>query len=200
MTTLLQHYEQELGRLRQAMRRFADVHPDTAAALELEANASTDPEVERLLQSVALLNASMQKLIEDGRSDFHKALLQTLQPHYLCALPACGIIQVDTSAARPNEISGASSLPRGTILRCGASKFATVCDTQIAPITIAGVKFQPTLDLPVTLRVQATPHPRCASASKPQPAAPHSTSRPWQACGYGWTAKQSCAPASSTPC
>ncbi len=153
MTTLLQHYEQELGRLRQAMRRFADVHPDTAAALELEANASTDPEVERLLQSVALLNASMQKLIEDGRSDFHKALLQTLQPYYLCALPACGIIQVDTSAARPNEISGASCLPRGTILRCGASKFATVCDTHIAPIAIAGVKFQPTLDLPVTLRV-----------------------------------------------
>jgi len=150
---LLHHYEQELGRLRQATRQYADTHPQTAAALELGADGSADPEVERLLQSVALLNASMQQSIENGRSDFHAALLQTLQPHYLRAVPACGIIQVDTSAARPNEIGTASRLPRGTILRAGASKFATACDVCIAPITVASARFQPTLDLPPTLRM-----------------------------------------------
>ena len=77
MVTLLHHYEQQLGRLRQATRQYADAHPATAAALELEGDAGTDPEVERLLQSVALLNAGMQQMIEDGRSDCHKALLQT---------------------------------------------------------------------------------------------------------------------------
>lgn len=153
MDKLLQHYERELGRLRQATRRYADAHPATAAALELAADGSTDPEVERLLQSIALLNASMQQSIENGRSDFHKALLQTLQPHYLRALPASGIIQVDTSAARPNEISTASRLPRGTILRAGSSKFATAYDVCIAPIAIAGARFQPTIDLPATLRL-----------------------------------------------
>ncbi|HEY0587940.1 MAG TPA: type VI secretion system baseplate subunit TssF [Pseudoduganella sp.] len=153
MVTLLHHYEQELGRLRQATRQYADAHPATAAALELEADASTDPEVERLLQSVALLNASMQHAIEEGRGDFHKALLQTLQPHYLRAVPACAIIQVDTSAARPNEISTVSRLPRGTILRSDASKFVTTGEVCIAPLAIANVKFQPTLDLPPTLRL-----------------------------------------------
>jgi len=153
MVTLLHHYEQELGRLRQAMRQYAEAHPATAAALELEADGSTDPEVERLLQSVALLNASMQQLIEQGRSDCHKALLQTLQPHYLRPVPACGIIQVDTSAARPNEISTVIRLPRGTILRCDGSKFVTTSDVSIAPINITSVKFQPTLDLPTTLRL-----------------------------------------------
>jgi len=150
---LLHHYKQELGRLRQATRQYADAHPQTAAALELGADVSSDPEVERLLQSVALLNASMQQSIENGRSDFHKDLLQTLQPHYLRALPACGIIQVDTSAARPNETSTASRLPRGTILRSGTSKFATASDVCIAPIAVASARFQPTIDLPSTLRL-----------------------------------------------
>ncbi|SFF63970.1 type VI secretion system protein ImpG [Duganella sp. CF458] len=153
MVNLLHHYQQELARLRQATRRYAEAHPATAAALELEADGSTDPEVERLLQSVALLNASMQKSIEDGRSDFHKALLQTLQPHYLRAVPACGIIQVDTSASRPNEISTVSRLPSGTILRSGSSKFATAYDVCIAPIAIASAMFQATIDLPATLRL-----------------------------------------------
>jgi type VI secretion system protein ImpG len=153
MVTLLHHYEQELGRLRQATRQYADAHPTTAAALELGADACTDPEVERLLQSVALLNASMKQLIEEGRSDFHKALLQTLQPHYLRAIPACGIIQVDTSAARPNEIGTVSRLPRGTILRSDASKFVTSGEVCIAPLSIASARFQPTLDLPATLRL-----------------------------------------------
>jgi len=153
MVTLLHHYEQELGRLRLATRQYANTHPATAAALELEADASTDPEVERLIQSVALLNASMQQMIEDGRGDFHKALLQTLQPHYLHAIPACGIIQVETSAARPNEISTVSRLPRGTILRSGTGRFVTACEVCIAPIAIASAKFQPTLDLPAALRI-----------------------------------------------
>ncbi|WP_426343963.1 type VI secretion system baseplate subunit TssF [Pseudoduganella sp. R-32] len=153
MDKLLHHYEQELTRLRRTIRKYADAHPQTAAALELEAGASTDPEVERLLQSIALLNASMQHSIEDGRNDFHKALLQTLQPHYLRLVPACGIIQIDTSAARSNEISTASRLPRGAILRCGGSKFATAYDVRIAPIAVAGARFQPTIDLPATLRL-----------------------------------------------
>lgn len=153
MEKLLHFYEEELARLRQATRKYAEGHADTAAALELGPDASTDPEVERLLQSVALLNASMQQLIDSGRCDFHKALLQTLQPHYLRDVPACGIIQVDTSNARPNEISTVSRLPKGTILRADGSKFVTTSEVCIAPVAIASAKFQPTLDLPAILRL-----------------------------------------------
>jgi len=151
MEKLLQHYEQELVRLREATRRYAEMHPNVANALELGSDASTDPEVERLLQSVALLNAATQKMIEDGRAEFHRALLQTLQPHYLRVVPACGIIQIDTSSARPNEISSVSRLPRGTTLHNGANKFTTAFDTTIAPIAITEARFQPTVDLPAAL-------------------------------------------------
>jgi len=151
MEDLLHHYEQELSRLREATRRYAEAHANTAAALELGPDASTDPEVERLLQSVALLNAATQQMIEDGRSEFHRALLQTLQPHYLRVVPACGIVQIDTSHARPNEISSLNKLPRGTSLHCGANKFATTYEACIAPIAITKVKYQPTIDLPASL-------------------------------------------------
>ncbi len=151
MEKLLHHYEQELVRLREATRRYAERHPGTADALELGPEASTDPEVERLLQSVALLNAATQKLIEDGRSEFHRALLQTLQPHYLRIVPACGIIQIDTSSARPNEISSVTRLPRGATICAGANRFATAYETCLAPIAIGKVRFQPTIDLPAAL-------------------------------------------------
>lgn len=153
MDKLLHHYERELGRLREAARQYAAVHPNTAAALELEAGASTDPEVERLLQSVALLNAAMQQLIEQGRSEFHAALLQSLQPHYLRVVPACGIVHVDTSAGRPNEISCVSCLPRGTLMSAGAIRFTTAYDIDLAPIAITDARFQPTVDLPAILRL-----------------------------------------------
>ena len=109
--------------------------------------------MERLLQSVALLNASMQQRIEQGRGDFHRALLHTLQPHYLRPVPACGIIQVETSLARLNEISSVTRMPRGTILRAGANKFTTAYDLCVAPIAIVQARFQPTLDLPAALRL-----------------------------------------------
>lgn len=180
MDKLLHFYEQELGRLREATRRFAEAHPTTAAALELEPDASTDPEVERLLQSVALLNAATQQMIVDGRSDFHRALLHTLQPHYLRAVPACGIVQVDASAAHPNQISSLIFIPRGTILRYGANKFVTAYDACIAPIEITAARFQATIDLPSALRLPGeatsdlviTIESTASSASLDQPAVP----------------------------
>jgi len=153
MEKLLQHYEQELSRLREATRRYAEAHANTAAALELGPDASTDPEVERLLQSVALLNATTQQMIEDGRSEFHRALLQTLQPHYLRVVPACGIVQIDTSSARPNEISTVNRLPRGASLNSGSNKFVTAYEASIAPVAITEVRFQATIDLPASLRL-----------------------------------------------
>ncbi|XLZ69037.1 type VI secretion system baseplate subunit TssF [Massilia sp. SR12] len=153
MDKLLAHYEQELGRLRHATRLYAEAHPVTAAALELGTDASTDPEVERLLQSVALLNASMQKCIEENQREFHSALLQTLQPGSMRPMPACGIVQVDTSAASANAISSVSQTVRGALLRAGEHKFTTAYDVCIAPFTIASVQFQPTLNLPTTLRL-----------------------------------------------
>jgi hypothetical protein len=55
MDKLLPYYEQELSKLRHASQVFAESHPQLASRLQLSGEASTDSEVERLLQSVALL-------------------------------------------------------------------------------------------------------------------------------------------------
>jgi type VI secretion system protein ImpG len=153
MDKLLHHYERELGRLREAARQYAAIHPSTAESLELNAGTSTDPEVERLLQSVALLNAAMQQLIEQGRGAFHHALLQSLQPHYLRAVPACAIVHVDTRSTEHGEKSTVSRMARGTILRAGTHRYTTSHDVFLAPIAIDEARFHPTIDVPATLRL-----------------------------------------------
>lgn len=155
MDKLLHHYEHELNRLRQATRQYTQDHPDIAAALELGPDGSTDPEVERLLQSVALLNASTRQSIENVHSDFHKSLLHALQPFYLRPLPSCGIAQVDTSAGRHGGPGTVMRIPRGAVLRGGAWWYTTAYDIEIAPIVIAQVKFQSILDVPTNLRLPA---------------------------------------------
>lgn len=79
MDKLLQHYEQEIDRLRRAARQYAETHPLTPDALAPGADESTDHEAERLLQSAAMLNASMQECIEANQCEFRQALLQSLQ-------------------------------------------------------------------------------------------------------------------------
>jgi type VI protein secretion system component VasA len=136
MDKLLQYYEQELGRLREAARFSADAGPD--------------PEVERLLRSVALLSAATQHLIEDGHADFHSALLQTLQPHYLRPLPACGIVQISGPTNR-----AALHVPRGTSLRADGREFSTAYDVDITPVVIRRAGYRQTKDLPAALEVPA---------------------------------------------
>ena len=107
MDKLLPYYEQELSKLRQASHAFADRHPQLAARLQLTGESSTDPEVERLIQSVALLNARTASRIDDQHAGLTAALLtehQSLRP-----IPSCAIAQIDFGNARPNTISSMRS-------------------------------------------------------------------------------------------
>jgi type VI protein secretion system component VasA len=134
MDKLLHYYEQELGRLREAARHYEDAGPD--------------PEIERLLQSVALLSAATQQLLEDGHADFHHVLLQSLQPHYLQPLPACGIVQISSPA------DGAIlHVPRGSCLSDGRREFSTAYDVDVTPVTVRQAELRETLDFPAALDV-----------------------------------------------
>jgi type VI secretion system protein ImpG len=95
----------------------------------------------------------MQQLIEQGRSAFHHALLQSLQPHYLRAVPACAIVHVDTRSTEHGEKSTVSRMARGTILRAGTHRYTTSHDVFLAPIAIDEARSHPTIDVPATLRL-----------------------------------------------
>jgi type VI secretion system protein ImpG len=151
MDKLLPYYEQELSKLRQASQTFADGHPQAAARLPLTGESSADSEIERLIQSVALLNARTASRIDDQHAGLTSALLtehQSLRP-----IPSCAIAQIDFANARPNTIRSATHIPRGTMLKSPGStpcKFRTAYDIHVAPITLSEARFAP-IDVPAVL-------------------------------------------------
>eukprot|EP01032_Pedospumella_encystans_P025274 gene25274-28573_t len=65
MEKLLPYFERELGMLRRASHEFAQRYPKLAGSLLMNGETCADPHVERLIQSVALLNARTAKRLDD---------------------------------------------------------------------------------------------------------------------------------------
>ena len=85
---LITYYERELSFLRQMGAEFAAKYPKIAARLLLEADASEDPHVERLIQAFAFLAARVHHKIDDDFPEVTEALLNVLYPHYLAPIPS----------------------------------------------------------------------------------------------------------------
>jgi type VI secretion system protein ImpG len=97
---LYPYYEQELLFFRQFAQEFAKKHPGVAQRLQLEANRSTDPHVERLIESFAFLTARVHKKLDDEFPELTDALLNVIYPHYLAPIPSMAIIQLPVDPSR----------------------------------------------------------------------------------------------------
>jgi type VI secretion system protein ImpG len=112
MSQSLYHYfERELTFIRQFAQEFAKQYPAAAARLLLEPNRSTDPHIERLIESFALLTGRIQHKIDDEFPELTTALLGVLHPHYLAPIPSMAIVQFDVDAARVRSPEG-FTIPR----------------------------------------------------------------------------------------
>jgi type VI secretion system protein ImpG len=98
--TLYHHYERELHFIRQLAQEFARQYPAAAGRLLLEPNRSTDPHVERLIESFALLTGRIQHKIDDEFPELTDALLSVLYPHYLAPVPSLAVVQFELDAGR----------------------------------------------------------------------------------------------------
>jgi type VI secretion system protein ImpG len=155
MEKLLPYFERELGMLRRASNEFAERYPKLAGSLLMNGETCADPHVERLIQSVALLNARTAKRLDDDYAGFTEALLGVLYPHYLRPIPSCSIARFDNSA----EARGAASsavIPRGTALKSLGStapgcKFRTAYDVGVAPVRISTARFDTVIHAPSSL-------------------------------------------------
>ena len=158
MEKLLPYFERELGLLRRAGQEFAARYPKLAGSLQISGETCADPHVERLLQGVAFMNARVAKQLDDGYAGFTEALLEILYPHYLRPFPSCSIARIDTSAARPNEITGVTTIPRGTEMKSRVAggvvcRFRTAYDVAVAPVAISAARFEPLFCAPPALRL-----------------------------------------------
>ena len=114
---LLRHYNLELQHLREMGEEFAQQFPKIAARLGMSGLEVADPYVERLLEGVAFLAARVQLKLEAELPRFTQALLEVIYPHYLAPTPSMLVARLDPDPGEPSLASGASTVPRGTILQ-----------------------------------------------------------------------------------
>lgn len=161
---LLPYYERELTYLRQLSGEFAARYPKIARRLQIDAEQSEDPHVERMIESFAFLAARIHRKLDDDYPEISEAFLQVLYPHYTQPFPATTIVQFEVDRHKPG-ITGRYTIPRHHPLvsppvQGVPCRFRTAYPVDLWPLTVVGAR----LDL-----AQASEHlrrssPRAAAA------------------------------------
>jgi len=150
---LLRYYFAELTALREQGRSFAQQHPDIAAALDLAGNDDQDPQVARLVESVAFLTARMRREFDAGFPLIPSALLEQLYPQLAAPLPAMGVAHFDVAPEKyallqnvtvPRDAALFARLDAGTECR-----FRTSSALTLWPLAPHGIALMPASDLEV---------------------------------------------------
>ncbi len=132
------YYQNELEKLREQAVEFSQAFPTIAPQL---ARASTDPDVERILEGVAYLSAQIRQKIDDDFPEFAQGLLKQIFPHYLRPVPSATIIQFSPKDILKNNVK----VDKGTFIDStevdGVScRFSTATEVDVWPLTVSSVK------------------------------------------------------------
>ena len=144
--TLFPYYEAELVFIRKLATEFAKKYPAAAARLQLEPDRSTDPHVERLIESFALLTARVQHKLHDEFPELTDAMLGVLYPHALAPIPSMATVQLhlDPARATPEGVGFArhSELRTAPVgdLRC---TYRTASAVTLWPLSVAEATLRP---------------------------------------------------------
>ncbi|MDR2416720.1 MAG: type VI secretion system baseplate subunit TssF [Holosporales bacterium] len=98
---IITYYQKELSFLRSCGQDFATHFPNIAQRLDFNKTPSTDPHVERLLESFALLTGRLQQQIDDLAPEIATALLDALYPSFTRPIPSMALFcfDIDQSAS-----------------------------------------------------------------------------------------------------
>lgn len=150
------YYQRELFYLRNASTSFAVKHPKIARRLELGQGESSDPHVERLLESFAYLTANLQREVDDKFPRISTALLGILYPHFTSPLPAMTIAKFQIEPKK-GKLTAAIPVAKGSPLFARSAEgpvcnFRTCYDLKLWPITVSEAEFIPVDSLEISLR------------------------------------------------
>lgn len=145
---LLRAYWRELSYLRNMGSAFAESYPKVAGRLELGADASPDPHVERLIESFAFLTARIQQNLDSEFPEIAVELLNILHPHYLNPIPSMTVAAFEVDPKRGKLTSG-HVIPKHTPLFANAVEGEAVCrfrtcyPVTLWPVEVAEASFEP---------------------------------------------------------
>ncbi|MDR2267868.1 MAG: type VI secretion system baseplate subunit TssF, partial [Holosporaceae bacterium] len=138
--TLSEYYQYELSYLRSAGSDFAAKFPKIARRLDLSHHESSDPHVERMIESFAFLTGKLQKQIDDQFPEIATALLDALYKPLMLPIPSCVMVCFDVDLPRASKSPGLI-VPKDTILQATSHSgencsFRTAHDLQFWPIEV----------------------------------------------------------------
>lgn len=139
---MLRYYHRELEYLRQEGSAFAKKYPKIAERLDLSTGESYDPHVERLIQSVAFMNARIQRNIDDQASDIAIEVLRRLYPALTRPFPSCVLAEFcwDNTSS-----DGVQVIKRGAVFDSQGTdscRFTLGHDLVLSPCRIADVNIK----------------------------------------------------------
>lgn len=132
------YFQQELSNLREIARAYGEANPAIAPML---AEPSPDPDVERILESVAFLTGMIRERIDDEFPEIIHDLLNQVWPHYLRPLPSMTMIEFKSAMEAGEEHVPAGSFIQTTEINKTKCKFQITEDVDVLPIEISEAKF-----------------------------------------------------------
>ncbi|MFT4907708.1 MAG: type VI secretion system protein ImpG [Oleispira sp.] len=127
-------YQAELQNLKDNAREFSRKYPALAPHL---AGASSDPDVERILQGTAFLSAGIQERLDTDFPEFAQSILRLVAPDYLKEIPATTIIEFKPRNILNNVITINEGAKLDSQKVAGIScRFHSSTEVKIYPLTI----------------------------------------------------------------
>ena len=138
---MLGYYQQEMIYLRRAGAQFVERYPKIAQNLNMSEMGSTDPHVQRLLESFAFLTGRLQKEIDNRYIQFTNTLLGVLYPQFVTPFPAASVASFRLSP-HLGEATAGYTVPRATPLFAEAQEgktcyFQTTYPVELWPFEIS---------------------------------------------------------------
>ncbi len=132
------YFQNELDNLKRISREFAEANPALAPQL---AQASADPDVERILEGVAFLTAGIRQKIEDDFPEFSQGLLNQIFPHYLRPIPSATLVEFKPTPILKNTLTMAAGTYLDSVEIDGVQcRYRTTYDVDVSPLTIGNVR------------------------------------------------------------
>lgn len=138
---MLDYYQQEMMYLHRAGARFSAQYPKIAENLNMSASGSSDPHVQRLLESFAFLTGRLQKELDNRYIQFTNTLLGVLYPQFVSPFPSASIASFRLSPHLGKSTAG-YTVPRGTALFTEAQekkicRFQTTYPVELWPFEVS---------------------------------------------------------------
>lgn len=134
--SFLNYFENEMNFLVEATKNFKEEYP-TMESFDFAAN-STDPDIKKLLEGVAFLNANLHKRIDQKNLESNQEILNLIYPYFNRPTPSFCIFQVP-------QIEKTLTIPKNTPILSEIKKtnlrytFVSTYETKLSPFSIKNI-------------------------------------------------------------